>query len=107
MDKNNYHHKIKNARLKSRISQSEMSRLLNISRQTYIDIENGIRTPRADTIHKIAIVTNTSISYFYYDTYDFGDVDQIAFLIEQLPNEKKLWYINVLKKIIEYENSQK
>lgn len=107
MDKNKYCYKIKNARLKSRISQTEMARVLSISRQTYIDIENGIRIPRADTIYNIAIATKTSINYFYYDKYSFGNIDQIAFLIDQLPNEKKLWYINILKNIIEYENSQK
>ncbi|PSX20038.1 XRE family transcriptional regulator [Photobacterium kishitanii] len=103
MDKMDFHKRIRQARIDSHISQIKMAKMLYISRQTYIDIENGIRVPKADTIYKIAIITNHSVGYFFYDNYQLGDIHQIGFLLEQLPNEKRKWYLKLLKKIIEYE----
>ncbi|WP_052957597.1 helix-turn-helix transcriptional regulator [Photobacterium kishitanii] len=66
-----------------------MAEKLGISRQTYIDIENGVRIPKADTIYKISVITNQSINYFFYDNTEIGDIDQISILLEQLPESKK------------------
>lgn len=81
-----------------------MAEKLGISRQTYLDIENGVRIPKADTIYKISIITNQSINYFFYDDVEIGDIDQISILLEQLPENKKKWFFEVLKKIIECED---
>ncbi|WP_305810248.1 helix-turn-helix transcriptional regulator [Photobacterium kishitanii] len=82
----------------------KMAEKLGISRQTYIDIENGVRIPKADTIYKISVITNQSINYFFYDNTEIGDIDQISILLEQLPESKKKWFFAVLKKIIECED---
>ncbi|WP_080896398.1 helix-turn-helix transcriptional regulator [Photobacterium kishitanii] len=58
------HNKIKKARSELKISQLEMSNLLNISRQSYIDIENGTRIPRADLLFNISLITNKK-NYFF------------------------------------------
>ncbi|PSX16946.1 hypothetical protein C0W52_05075 [Photobacterium kishitanii] len=96
--------KIKGSRIISNISQKKMAEKLGISRQTYIDIENGVRIPKADTIYKISVITNQSINYFFYDNTEIGDIDQISILLEQLPESKKKWFFAVLKKIIECED---
>ena len=95
--------KIRQARMDAHISQIQMSKMLNISRQTYVDIENGIRVPRSDIIYQISIITNRNISYFFYENYEMGDINQIGVLLERLPDEKKQWYLKLLKKIIEIE----
>ena len=51
------HNNIKTARIESKISQLEMSDLLKISRQSYIDIENGTRIPRSDVLFNISLIT--------------------------------------------------
>lgn len=103
MNKINFIKKIRQARIDNHISQTQMAKMLNVSRQTYVDIENGIRVPRADIIYHISMITNHNVSYFFYDNYQLGDINQIGILLERLSDEKKQWYLKVLKKIIEYE----
>ncbi|OBU47643.1 helix-turn-helix transcriptional regulator [Photobacterium phosphoreum] len=103
MIKIEFHNKIRQARIESHINQTQMANKLDISRQTYVDIEKGIRIPRADVIYKIAIITTKNISHFFYDDYQVGDINQIGFLLTNIPEERKKWYLKVLKKIIEFE----
>ncbi|GAW46563.1 helix-turn-helix transcriptional regulator [Photobacterium damselae subsp. piscicida] len=53
------------ARKSQNITQLEMAKKLGISRQTYVDIENGVRVPRVDLLNKISEITNKSVSYFF------------------------------------------
>ncbi|OBU29136.1 hypothetical protein AYY22_00980 [Photobacterium kishitanii] len=57
-----------------------MSNLLNISRQSYIDIENGTRIPRADLLFNISLITNKKITFFYNE-HNLSKLDHIAFLL--------------------------
>ncbi|WP_414478230.1 helix-turn-helix transcriptional regulator [Photobacterium damselae] len=52
------------ARKSQKITQLEMAKKLGISRQTYVDIENGVRVPRVDLLNKISEITNKPVSYF-------------------------------------------
>ena len=40
---------------------------------------------------------------FRSENYEMGDINQIGVLLERLPDEKKQWYLKLLKKIIEIE----
>ncbi|MGR5283051.1 helix-turn-helix transcriptional regulator [Photobacterium damselae] len=53
------------ARKSQKITQLEMAKKLGISRQTYVDIENGVRVPRVDLLNKISEITNKPVSYFF------------------------------------------
>ncbi|WP_423809372.1 helix-turn-helix transcriptional regulator [Photobacterium carnosum] len=94
------HHKIKIARIESKISQIEISDLLNISRQSYIDIENGSRTPRSDLLFNISLITNKNITFFYNESHSII-LDRFILLFQGKTEKEKDQYITLLESLIE------
>ncbi|MEC6814321.1 helix-turn-helix transcriptional regulator [Photobacterium toruni] len=94
------HQKIKKARMESNISQLEMSELLSISRQSYIDIENGSRIPRSDLLFNISLISNKNIDFFY-NKLDSIKLDQLTLLFQGKTEIEKDHYIELLELLIE------
>lgn len=94
------HQKIKKARIESNISQLEMSELLSISRQSYIDIENGSRIPRSDLLFNISLISNKNIDFFY-NKLDSIKLDQLTLLFQGKTEIEKDHYIELLELLIE------
>ena len=94
------HNNIKTARKESKISQLEMSDLLKISRQSYIDIENGTRIPRSDVLFNISLITKKNITFFYNDYYS-SKLDNLTFLFQGKTEIEKNHYIKLLELLIE------
>lgn len=53
--------KIKYARKKNKITQTELSKRTNLSRNTIVNFETGKRNPRVRDLQKIANALNVSI----------------------------------------------
>lgn len=94
------HNNIKAARKESKISQLEMSDLLNISRQSYIDIENGTRVPRSDILFNISSITKKDITFFYNECHP-SNIDTIISLFQGKTDIEKSHYIELLELLIE------
>ena len=94
------HNNIKTARIESKISQLEMSDLLKISRQSYIDIENGTRIPRSDVLFNISLITKKNITFFYNDYYS-SKLDNLTFLFQGKTEIEENHYIKLLELLIE------
>ncbi|WP_256384112.1 helix-turn-helix transcriptional regulator [Photobacterium toruni] len=92
------HQKIKKARIESNISQLEMSELLSISRQSYIDIENGSRIPRSDLLFNISLISNKNIDFFY-NKLDSIKLDQLTLLFQGKTEIEKDYYIECKRAI--------
>lgn len=60
--------RIKEERLKKSINQPELAKILNVSKQTVSNWENGKRTPDADMIIRISDYFNVSIDYLLCKT---------------------------------------
>ena len=58
---NNLSQKIKYARKKNKITQTELSKKTNLSRNTIVNFETGRRNPRVRDLQKIANALNISI----------------------------------------------
>jgi transcriptional regulator with XRE-family HTH domain len=48
------------------LSQSEIARVLEISKSQYHSIENGKRKPSADVIYKLSLIYKTSMDFIYH-----------------------------------------
>ena len=57
--------KITKARVRKKLSQSELADLISVSHVTIYRWEKEDRIPNADNIAKLANVLNTTIGYFY------------------------------------------
>ena len=53
--------KIKDYRKSKNITQEEMAKMLNVSRQSYINYESGDTEPSFETLKKISSILNVSI----------------------------------------------
>lgn len=53
--------KIKDYRKSKNITQEEMAKMLNVSRQSYINYESGNTEPSFETLKKISSILNVSI----------------------------------------------
>lgn len=62
---NKYSNHIYEARQARKITQVKMAKLLNIARQTYIDMESGKTIPRADMLERISEITEFPIGFFF------------------------------------------
>ncbi|MEC6831384.1 helix-turn-helix transcriptional regulator [Photobacterium toruni] len=82
------------------MSQLEMSELLSISRQSYIDIENGSRIPRSDLLFNISLIYNKNIDFFY-NKLDSIKLDQLTLLFQGKTEIEKDHYIELLELLIE------
>lgn len=94
------HNNIKKARIELKISQIEMSDLLNISRQSYLDIENGTRIPRSDLLFNISLLTNKKITFFYGE-HNPTKIEYIEFLFKGKTENEKKQYIKLLEQLIQ------
>ncbi|WP_412547357.1 MULTISPECIES: helix-turn-helix transcriptional regulator [Photobacterium] len=94
------HNNIKAARKESKISQLEMSDLLKISRQSYIDIENGTRVPRSDILFNISLITKKNITFFYNECHP-SKIDTLISLFQGKTDIEKTYYIELLELLIE------
>ncbi|WP_159447855.1 helix-turn-helix transcriptional regulator [Photobacterium toruni] len=86
--------------MESNISQLEMSELLSISRQSYIDIENGSRIPRSDLLFNISLISNKNIDFFY-NKLDSIKLDQLTLFFQGKTEIEKDHYIELLELLIE------
>ena len=57
--------RIKAARLKKGLSQSEIAKRLNLTRQAYNVYETGKTYPRTEKLEQLAEIFDVPISYFY------------------------------------------
>ncbi|HIF9104958.1 TPA: helix-turn-helix transcriptional regulator [Photobacterium damselae] len=90
------------ARKSQKITQLEMAKQLGISRQTYVDIENGVRVPRVDLLNKISEITNKPVSYFF-ERNNPMDCERLLGLLAELEPKRRDWYMKLFEKILEEE----
>jgi transcriptional regulator with XRE-family HTH domain len=62
--------KIREARLKRGVTQTELSKRTDIHRNTIINFETGRRDPRVKDLRKIAKALNVSVKELISDTED-------------------------------------
>lgn len=62
------HQRIKKERLRKGITQPELAKIMNISKQTVSNWENGKRTPDIDVLKKLCNFFNVSIDYLSGNT---------------------------------------
>lgn len=60
--------KIRELRMSAQYTQAEVSKKLNIQRQTYCNYENASRTPPLETIVALAELYQVSVDYLVSDT---------------------------------------
>jgi transcriptional regulator with XRE-family HTH domain len=63
-----FHNRLKELRINKKLTQCEISKLLNIAQNTYSQYERGIREPDINTLIKIADFHSTSVD-FIIDRY--------------------------------------
>ncbi len=68
MGQTNFSRKIRELRKQARYTQEEVSRRLNIQRQTYCNYENAARTPPIEIIVSLAELYHVSVDYLVRDT---------------------------------------
>ncbi len=77
--------KLRALRKKSRYTQEDISRKLNIQRQTYSNYENDARTPPLEIIVALAEIYHVSVDYLVRDASASFDSDT-----DRSSHEKKL-----------------
>lgn len=90
------------ARKSQNITQLEMAKKLGMSRQTYVDIENGVRVPRVDLLNKISEITNKPVSYFF-ERNNSMDCERLLGLFSELDPKRRDWHMKLFEKILEEE----
>ena len=68
MTRSNLSEKLRALRNESGYTQEEISRKLNIQRQTYCNYENDARTPPLDTVIALAEIYHVSVDYLVRGT---------------------------------------
>ncbi|MCD7818225.1 MAG: helix-turn-helix domain-containing protein [Lachnospiraceae bacterium] len=68
MEKPIYVKNMRELRCKAHYTQADVSRKLNIQRQTYCNYENELRTPPLDIIISLAELYDVSVDYFVRGT---------------------------------------
>ena len=68
MGQSNFSRKIRELRHQANYTQAEVSRFLNIQRQTYSNYENAARTPPIEIIVSLAESYHVSVDYLVRDT---------------------------------------
>lgn len=58
-------HELKEARINKKLTQSQMAEKLSVSRSTYSNYENGIRTPSIEKIILIKKILNIKNDNFF------------------------------------------
>jgi len=82
--------KILEFRKSKKMNQIELAHMLNVSRSTVINWENGKVIPSKNTMKKIAKVMGINEAELIYDEEDFGTIDDITSKSEAMPEVKEL-----------------
>ena len=99
----NFNENLKEARLKSGLSQKELSENIGVAKSTYSLYESGKREPNVNTIKKIASALNVSAdillgiddqpttlaAHFDGDEYTESELEEIKNLAEFVKNRRK------------------
>lgn len=99
----NFNENLKEARIKSGLSQKEVSENIGVAKSTYSLYESGNREPNVNTIKKIADVLNVSAdtllgideepttmaAHFDGDEYAEDELDEIRQFAEFVKNKRK------------------
>ena len=99
----NFNENLKEARLKSGISQKDLAESIGVAKSTYSLYESGKREPNVDTIKKIASSLNVSAdtllgidnepitlaAHFEGDEYTESEVEEIKNFAAFLKNRRK------------------
>ena len=99
----NFNENLKEARIKSGLSQKEVSENIGVAKSTYSLYESGNREPNGNTIKKIADVLNVSAdtllgideepttmaAHFDGDEYTEDELDEIRQFAEFVKNKRK------------------
>ena len=99
----NFNENLKEARVKSGLSQKELSENIGVAKSTYSLYESGKREPNVDTIKKIASTlnvsadmllgideqSNTLAAHFDGDEYTDDEINEIKQFAEFVKNRKK------------------
>ena len=94
--------RIKEAREWKGITQVKMAKLLDVARQTYLDIETGKTEPRVGTLSEIAEITERPLVWFVYgdanvelhDVQYKQDVNRLLEHFSRLPHEIRSAILN-------------
>ncbi|MGL5292045.1 MAG: helix-turn-helix transcriptional regulator [Vibrionaceae bacterium] len=94
--------RIKEAREWKGITQVKMAKLLDVARQTYLDIETGKTEPRVRMLSEIAKITERPLVWFVYGDADVElhdvqykqDVNQLLEYFSRLPHEARSVILN-------------
>lgn len=108
--------KLKELRLQNNLTQTDMAKILNISRSTYNNYEQKIATPSLETILKLADYFHTTtdnllehkVPYFLDISTLSNEQKEIIETVKQMNYEEcriMLAYINGVKKGIEERNA--
>lgn len=99
----NFNENLKEARLKSGLSQKELSENIGVAKSTYSLYESGKREPNVNTIKKIASALNVSAdillgiddqpttlaAHFDGDEYTESELEEIKNFAEFVKNRRK------------------
>lgn len=99
----NFNENLKEARLKSGLSQKDLSENIGVAKSTYSLYESGKREPNVDTIKKIASALNVSAdtllgideepttlaTHFDGDEYTEDELDEIRQFAEFVKGKRK------------------
>lgn len=94
--------RIKEAREWKGITQVKMAKLLDVARQTYLDIETGKTEPRVRMLSEIAEFTDRPLVWFVYGETESGlhdvqykqDVNRLLEYFSKLPHEARTAILN-------------
>lgn len=106
-------HKIKEFRLAKGLTQKELAARIGMGDTTIVNYEKGARTPKKNTIFKIAEVLGTSIDDFFPPIISSKKIDNDSVIAQQMEKltpdnqEKVLEYIKKLLEEQERENRPK
>ena len=98
----NFNENLKEARLKSGLSQKDVSENIGVAKSTYSLYESGRREPNVETIKKIASILNVSAdvllgldeepttlaAHFDGDEYTESELDEIRQFAEFVKNKR-------------------
>ena len=90
--------KIREERRKSKLTQQELSKLLNISQSTLAGYETGVREPSIDILIKLTKIFNCSLDYLV------GNASSNC-IIETATNEEKEIFL-LIKKLSDIEQTK-
>ncbi len=95
--------KLRALRKKSSYTQEDISRKLNIQRQTYCNYENDARTPPLETVVALAEIYHVSVDYLVRDAAEASDSDTGRSSHEkELLSEFSALSFNKQKEVIEF-----